>query len=654
MTPDPFGPIPAPWRARLPFLYALAFAAAGVLVNASYAIRLTDTDLWYHLAIGGHIAETGRVPTDSYFSFLTPPRAYLDYYWLFQLFVHHAHASGGFLGLVAARTALYGAVAACVLGLLFADGKRGAWRAFLAVMVLAAIVPRCLQLRPHLAEYLGIAFFLFVLEVRRGWAPWLPVVAALWGNVHGISFPVLLWICGCYAAERLLRRRDPVLDDRTFGLLAVSMGAVFLTPLGAGLLDRPFMPVSQLSHWVEELHRVTWRELATFVVAGGGLTSGTCFNVLLSAGALSAVGAGLAGKARVSHLLLFAGGAALVSGGQRFYYEMALLSLPLLREHPPFELGAARWRAAGWLAAAAAAAVPFVTLAESADWRTRYPVSERDLPRGVASFLLAEGGGGRLFHGPNAGGYYLWRLFPRYKITMDMQIQTLFPETDLIVFVEAFKNADTLKILLDKYRPEFLASSRSNPGFADVVKRFPEFVPVFLDESDVLYASRVHRPELARRWKLPVDPYRLHALAPGAVKDPAGWEGCQPRFLARLLRVDPENLVGRLAASRICAYRGDFAAAQAHARALIAAYPEVAVGPRLLGEALEGAGRPAEALAQYRRALRLSDEGNLYLHARMAAVLEGLGRRAEAQAERLKANPGLPPLSAELEMASKP
>ena len=599
--------------------YAGVFAVFAIALNAAWPIMRTDTDLWAHLAVGRYITQERALPTDSYFSFLQPLSHYIDYSWLFQLMVHRVFMLSSYQGLVLLRAGFFAAIVACVAGLLFSKGRLragpegnsrapGSWPAFLLVVLLIAIMPRCMVLRPHLAEYAAIAFFLFVLEERPSWAPGLPVAAALWVNFHGISYPLLLGICGAYAGEWVMDRNASRLDRRALFWVLASMTAVLLTPRATEVLARPFLPGERLAREVWELSPVSWREVTSYSIEAGCLASGSAFNVILAAGALCAIGTLSARVARPAHLALFAGAIALLAKGERFKYEMALLSLPLLRANPLAYPLRVRKAASAVLTIMALLAMSILSMSYWIRGRPTYPFSEKGLPRGISAFLLQEGGGGTLLHHPELGGYYHWMLFPKYQITMDMQIQTLFSEEDFLRLLQGLRDATYLRPYLKKYKPDFVAVEHARPGFAQslaqTIGKFPDYVPVFVDDAAVLYANRLQRPQLVRRWELPVDPYAFASLDPKKIRDPSGWAGCEPRFLQRLLKIDPRSLMARSLASRICVDRKDFARAAAHAAVVIQEYPELSAGYRLFAEALDAGGKKRESIEAYRAALR--------------------------------------------------
>ncbi|MCX5789991.1 MAG: hypothetical protein NTX64_16025 [Elusimicrobia bacterium] len=644
----------ARWRDRSPAIYAAVFIASAVAVSAAWPIMRTDTDLWYHLAGGRFLAETGHIPTNSYFPFLQPPRPYVDYYWLFQALVYRVFRWGGWGGLVALRTVLFAALAA-LLGVYAFSGRvrRPAWSAFLTVLLLIALFPRCLVLRPHLCEYLLIAAFLFILEERPRWAWLLPPLGVLWGNLHGVSYPVLLWLCGSYVGERLLARlpwspdrERRALDDTTFACAALAMAAVFVTPFGHHLIDVPFIPLDRVRYQVGELHPVRWGDLVNWALVEGGPSGQTAFNIFLVLGGLAWIEAARRGRARAAHLLLLLGGMLLLTRCRRFFYEMALFSLPLLRDHPPFKGPRPRGVIAASLVAAALVASSFAPLVKQLRDRPAYPYSVESLPQGVTAFLNKEGGGGKVLQHPDLGGYYEWEVVPRYRIGMDMELPFMFSQEDFFLAHQAFASRTALKYFVETYHPEFIAAPRARPGFMEVIKGFPEYRPVFTDEDAALYASRKLRPALVRRWELPVNPMMLPEVDSTTLKATGPFEGCVPGFIARMIAVAPDNPVPRAVAARSCTERGDTAKAEAHARVMIRMLPEMAVGWRLLAEAYEKGGRDADAAAAYEQVLRRAQRTSEFstTHQRLANLYRRLGDVKRAARHDYLVDPALPPM----------
>lgn len=619
----------------------LLFIAVGF---ALHPIQRTDTDLWYHLAAGRFMAASGAIPVDSsYLSFVEPPRPFADYYWLFQKLVYGAYQAGGYLALVLVRAGFVASIGAAVAFLASGGRRPGGWSAFLLAASVISFLPRFEVLRPHLAEYLFTALFLIVLDLRPAWALILPVLAVLWGNLHGISYPVLMWVCGCFLAERLLRRSPPGFDDRAFGLCAVALAAVFVTPLGGSLVSVPFGLSERAQGQIVELRAVQWADLLSLELVRGGPSPLAAQKALLAVAILSLTAALARGRARVAHVLLFLGGLGLLWRGQRFFVELILFSLPLMRENPPFEAPRAKATAVALAAAAAAMAAAFVPFSLRLAHRPAYPVTMARLPVGVAEFLKREGGGGRLMNHPDTGGWWEWELLPRTRIAVDMQTPFLFTEDDLFLAWEAYSDPETLRFWIERYRPDFIEAPSKHGEFRAVIAKFPDFVPVFADGSSVLFASRSRKPELVKRWRMPVDAFDFGFQAPEKTVDPDGWLGCRPKFVARMLEAAPRAYAPRVVAARTCIARGDAVEAEREARFLTAQYPEAAVGYWLTAEARERRKDDRGALESYRRALGRGGDDDV-LHLRLAQVYERLGMAEEARRERRLGAPGAPNL----------
>jgi tetratricopeptide (TPR) repeat protein len=291
--------------------------------------------------------------------------------------------------------------------------------------------------------------------------------------------------------------------------------------------------------------------------------------------------------------------------GRRFAYEFALLSLPLLRAHPvvanPGGVRIFASRAAAWTLAFVLLLMPVAFIVSYARSSGTYPFSVTGLPEGVCTFLDRHGTGGKLLNPPNSGGYLRWRLYPKYTILMDMD--SYFTDDDYYMSRRMLNQPHILQELLDRYDPTYITAPLLIASFRDMLAtpQFQDYRPVFFDDSEVLYANRRHVPELVERFE-------LRTLAPWktftrSVLDLAGDTGSRAEVLKeaeRMLEVYPiggnlNQLVGLI---RMDQGRHDLALA--HARRIVATYPEHSQGYALLGDALDALGDGAGAMAAYR------------------------------------------------------
>jgi tetratricopeptide (TPR) repeat protein len=624
--------------ARLPAVYlcALFLLAAGCLLYRP--IMAGDTDLWYHLNAGRFILTRHALPHDSFFSFLAPPRVYDDYYWLFQVTAFTIYSWGGYLGLILLRTGVFGAALLVIGRYLFgAEYRAPSFYGCLIFSLYALfLIPRYMLVRPHIISYLCIPLFICVLESRGKWLAALPPLAALWGNLHGVECPVVCLILGSYVAEQFLRPRPD--RQRFLAWAGLAMVAVFCTPLGMRIFKLAAIPMDYNQVIVSEGHVPRLSDLTSLRIVGGMPALDSVFNLLLAVAGLCAIASVARRKPRLSHLLLLAGGLCLLTRANRFRYECALLMLPLIKENPPFEREAAGRLFPGPVLAALLAALmamPALVLKESFVRRPRYPFSSRGLPQGVVSFLRHVDGGepgraARVWNIPSPGGYLEWMLYPRYLIAADMQTPFLFDDKDLYLTSESFFDCKLLGLAIRRYAPDFIMAPLEQTGFPKIIGPFTDYIPVFFDDTAVLYANRKRRPDIVRTYALAEDPFHVSRRFPAP--DKALRDKPLPPYVSRMLAIDPAGLNTHWRAAEFCARQGNFQEELSHAEAIIRNYPENHFGYLVKGHALRGLGRFAEALAALRlasaRSAQAADEGDICRE--MAAVYQARHQFAEA------------------------
>jgi hypothetical protein len=144
---------------------------------------MQGSDLWWHLAGGRWIAQTGTLDFTDPFSFTCHGRPWFHPEWLTDLLLH---AWGKVFGMTSLVWWKWG-ILVTTFGLLFRllrqiCGHSGS--AFLAMLVAIAIGAPFFDIRPQLYTFLG---FVVILSLalplsRRLWV--LPLVLMLWANLH--------------------------------------------------------------------------------------------------------------------------------------------------------------------------------------------------------------------------------------------------------------------------------------------------------------------------------------------------------------------------------------------------------------------------------------------------------------------------------------
>ena len=159
--------------------------------------HVTGYDVWWHLRTGALLLG-GEFPRVDPFSYTAVGAPWVLHEWLAQAVMAWLHARGGELGLALMRA---GAAAATVGVVYTAAVRRGADVALAAVLagIVVSLTLHAWVVRPLVFTTLLLAVTLLLVDElrlrRRRWPAFaLPLVAALWVNLHGgfVVGPVVL------------------------------------------------------------------------------------------------------------------------------------------------------------------------------------------------------------------------------------------------------------------------------------------------------------------------------------------------------------------------------------------------------------------------------------------------------------------------------
>jgi len=649
------------WAARFEWLqapvwgYGVALSLLGAFALLRWPIIALDTDLWYHLTGGRFIVEHHALPTTSFFSFLGSAREQTNYYWLFQTLVYSLHQATGYYGLVALRATVYLATLLSISRFLAHACHANRSRIyFMSVLMIYALffIDRAQLVRPHLFSYLFIVVFVSLFE-RRGRLLWLaPPVAILWFNLHGIEFPIAVLIAGSYLLEWIAThrtRRRPSTGKAIWflGPAALVFAALLATPAGGKLLTLPFTTTWLASSYILEFTPLSFQHFSSLQVSRLMPSSMTCFNIVLGLAMFALYRTVAEKRFRLSHFLLLAGGGLLLTRGFRFTHEFLLLALPLIASNAPGRSAGASPRptpAAAAIALTLLVVIPIMSLRILLTSPQPYPLSHRLLPEGVATFLNAVDASGPVLNHPDTGGYLEWRLSPRYRIFMDMQIPFLFTDEDMFLAKNMYVDAHTLRRAITTYHPAFITVPLSYSRFVTLIQDIPDYVPVFVDDVEVLYADRRRHPALAAQFQLTLNPFTLGSSEGLLSLVRAEDRTDLLRQVHTLLSIYPDGLSTNQFVAIVYNEEGAYDRALPFAETIIRNFPESRTGYGLKGDALRGLRAHHEALQAYREALRRStDEGQADIYRAMGRAYLALQQYPKAyQALKRAINPFSP------------
>ena len=222
------------------FLFFLLICAVSLMAHHASAPR----DIWWQMANGRQITETGQIVKTDNFTFTISGEEYLDKYWFFELASYLLYNRWGWKGLTFLRFIL---VLGCLASLSFSVKRKPIWFLLLLIVpVIFLMELRCL-LRGYWLTFIILPIFfrlahnVFNPSGKPGtWkqVSLLCVIQALWTNLHGEFFWGFL-IAGVLAAENSIRFVRETGKWKCAIKNALSLVCVFLSslinPLGARL-----------------------------------------------------------------------------------------------------------------------------------------------------------------------------------------------------------------------------------------------------------------------------------------------------------------------------------------------------------------------------------------------------------------------------------
>ena len=348
--------------------------------------------MYWLLAAGRYTAHHGVAHRDPFLT-LSHGREWFDQQWLAGLAFYAAVVAGGRTLL----SVLYGLLVGFALLPLVIGCRHKQPRQVLGAWVLS--LPMLFALLDPRAEgfsLLAFAVLLVLTDVdrRRGRVWWIPVVFALWANLHAAFLVGLLFLALVVAGAEIDRRRG--FAARTFSWRFVAVGlalpATLATPLGIRIVDyfRVLSANKVLPRLTYEWDP-TWQHPYTLVYPA----------------LVVAYGAWLYGHAPrprpVEPLLVLAGFAVFATTATRQLVWLGPLCFYLLRQ-----LGRPGSVAVSRSVSLPATAVAAAALAAWAVWIAPVP-NEPKLLTAAADYAATRPIPGRVAAPPGTGSYLLWR-----------------------------------------------------------------------------------------------------------------------------------------------------------------------------------------------------------------------------------------------------
>ena len=167
----------------------LALFAIFLILFTTFKIT-GDDDVFWHLATGRYIVNTGHVPSVDIFGFVTQGQQWMPFEWGWDVLTYSLYNIGGYTALSVLRTTIF----IIIFAILYVILKKFRVNTFFTVLfftVLAFGIMDRLTPRPHAISLLFFAVILYIFfdyrYFRRGSGKlvyFLPVIFLIWANMH--------------------------------------------------------------------------------------------------------------------------------------------------------------------------------------------------------------------------------------------------------------------------------------------------------------------------------------------------------------------------------------------------------------------------------------------------------------------------------------
>ncbi len=651
-------------------LAALGAAALALLIAVFHYEPVSDQDFWWHLKGGWYILAHHAVPRTNTFSYGASDAPWIDLHWLYQVVVFALWQRVGPGGIMALKVAVGFITWVILTGI---SAPRGRFLAILPFLALGAIASNeRMTDRPELFSYLFLAIqTAILLRYRRrpsgGLLFALVGVQILWANFHALSMIgtclVGAFVVGesvtAFLARRgiLLQERHPLAtrDLRRLALAGAGcVAALTVTPYGLDGATFPFKLFGQLNN-----PHISMAELMSPFSAFRPTIAIHTFRLLTVA--VAAVILLSLPRVDLSLLLAALGFFALAITARRNIPLFVLSALPLVgaqievvvRRLGRIPLPFPARRSLGTISSLLVIAGIGFLAREAVDGRLYKRdqvvksfgggIAEGLIPRAAMDYVIHVGLEGNAFNDIDAGGYFLWRGYPKRRAFIDARLEAA-PLALFEAYSRAFYSDTGWRALDGRYRFDYAVLSHRESVNLRLINRLladPAWALVHVDPVAVVFVRRatvphalIERDEIAPEKNAP-PPFAESPPPP----DPIG------HVVRTLLRVrEKPDPAAALAYAAILVRLGFFAQAIAPADRALAEDPASAYAHMVRGAIADATGDLPGARRAFEHAVRL-DPSSAEAAFNLGSTLLRTGELANAAAafdRALALNPRLP------------
>lgn len=454
------------------------FLAVIILSSAIIATGpLQDPDLWWHIKTGEIILAEKSFPTRDIFTFTATGNTWRAYSWLPEI-IFYLTSRLGFFALIVLRILILTTIS--VVLYLFIDRviKNPQFSALAVFLGWGSCYP-VWELRPHIFSFLFLALLsgIFVLRLKKikDLTKFLPLIFLLWANSHIYFVIGLLLLFAFFVLDWLFINKR--MDIQLLLILLVSFAVTLINPYSVEIYKQ-FIQLARHSwtwDWVMEMAKPWPTDLRvfafwTYVVFTAVLifclkkfltiTSG--FFLLLSF---------LLSLTALRHIAFFP------------VVSLPFIAVVLSKIYLPETRRVSN----------SATLILFLTLTTLLLWRLandyKKPISET-VPVKAASFVKEKKLPGPIANYFDFGGYFIFSLWPEYKIFMDGRTQVFsnsFLE-ECATLLSHDVNIKKAKAIFKKYKVKTIIWQTAHPLSEALLKE--GFHAIYRDKTAIVFEMK--------------------------------------------------------------------------------------------------------------------------------------------------------------------
>lgn len=473
--------------------------------------QIADYDIFYHLATGKYILETGKINQIDPFSFTAGNTPLSIQSWLSGVVFYWVYTIGGLNGLIICKAILLTLVFFILYKTMQVTGAKGYLTLF-TLIVVAFVVRFRMSIRPHIFEFLFLAIFFYVLNIYKfrgkNYLFILPIVQLFWVNIHGSHIlglmTPLIFLVGEGIAVYSGNREAPIFTKKQFINLTLAIVALviatLINPAGFKAFLFPFFLTGQ-TLYMQNIQEWQPLRLVHLIDLDYGIRYTWGFSLLLTLCLFVFIRQFK--KIDFTELLTFFAFLYLAVKGIRLLPEFAIAVGPIVARRLnlfSFPKISSRFERIKFITplilTVCIGIIFYLVVLNSKTYAFGLGLKERVFPVKTVDFLRHNNIQGNMFNSIGYGGYLIWRLFPEQKVFIDGR-NDVYKQDFYKSYLDAHLTPDAWQKVVKDYDIDWVILEYSRDyarkeRIAHLIEN-PEWALIYWDREAIVYAKRGSR-----------------------------------------------------------------------------------------------------------------------------------------------------------------